>query len=119
MIIASCLCGAVKIGVETLPDRVTDCNCSACRRYGTLWAYYHPRDVTFLEGADATEGFARGEKSLAFHHCRVCGCMTHWAAIDPAKADRMAINARLLDPALLAGIGVRKLDGADTWTFLD
>ncbi len=47
---ASCLCGAVRIAVARAPETVTQCNCSACARLGTLWAYYSPRDVR-IEGA--------------------------------------------------------------------
>ena len=35
----SCLCGAVRWRFEGLPESATACNCTACRRYGTLWAY--------------------------------------------------------------------------------
>lgn len=31
----------------------------------------------------------------------------------------MAVNARLIDPAVLARARVRRLDGADTWKYLD
>ena len=40
MIEASCECGAVRLEIETPPETVGDCNCSICRRYGALWAYY-------------------------------------------------------------------------------
>ena len=48
MIEASCHCGAVQFAVETAPGDVNDCNCSICRRYGALWAYYHPQQVRFV-----------------------------------------------------------------------
>jgi len=38
----SCHCGAVVVNVARRPRQLTDCNCSICRRYGTLWAYYSP-----------------------------------------------------------------------------
>lgn len=40
MIEASCHCGAVRLEIEKAPTEITDCNCSICRRYGVLWAYY-------------------------------------------------------------------------------
>lgn len=40
MIRTSCHCGAVGFEIETAPTEVTECNCSICRRYGVLWAYY-------------------------------------------------------------------------------
>lgn len=119
MITASCHCGAVHIELVEPPLRVTDCNCSICRRLGALWAYYTRDQATIIATPDATIGYAQGEKTLEIHHCRICGCTTHWTSIDPTNPDRIAINARLLAPADLTGISIRKFDGAETWTYLD
>ena len=40
MIQASCHCGAVVLDIAEAPSEITECNCSICRRYGVLWAYY-------------------------------------------------------------------------------
>lgn len=111
MIEASCHCGAVRLEVARAPDTVTDCNCSICRRLGTLWAYYRPQEVAVVAAPDATAPYVWGDRMLAFHHCRVCGCATHWRGLDP-QSDRMGINARLMDPRDLEGARVRKFDGA-------
>jgi hypothetical protein len=58
----------------------------------------------------ASSSYAWGEKRTVFHFCTACGCTTHWTAADP-KRDRMAINARLLSPAAVAGATVRKSPG--------
>jgi hypothetical protein len=112
---SSCLCGAVRLTVAHVPTDLTDCNCTACRRYASLWAYYSPKDV---EVTGATDVYLRGEKSIEFHRCKTCGCVTHWAPVDRTH-DRMGVNCRLMDPSVLAGVRVRKLDGFDTWKFLD
>ena len=39
MLEGSCLCGAVRWHYDDFPESATACNCSACRRYGALWAY--------------------------------------------------------------------------------
>jgi hypothetical protein len=31
----------------------------------------------------------------------------------------MGVNARLMEPAIVAAARVRRFDGADTWTFLE
>ncbi len=116
MIEASCHCGAVRLEIARATAAVTDCNCSICRRLGTLWAYYHPREVTITAGTTAT--YAWGDRTIAFHRCKVCGCTTHWANLGEAGADRMGVNARLMNPADLAAAKVR-LDGAETETYLD
>ncbi len=116
MIEASCHCGAVKLEIATAPDAVTDCNCSICRRYGVLWAYYSPRQVRVAGGT--TDIYMWDDKSIEFHRCRDCGCVTHWAAVDRSR-DRMGVNARLMAPDVLSKARVRRLDGADTGKYLD
>ena len=118
MIEASCHCGAVKLEIETPPATVTYCNCSICRRYGVLWAYYPPIQVRIAKGDGATHIYMWDDRSIEFHRCKSCGCVTHWAAVDRAR-DRMGINARLMEPAILAKARVRKLDGADTGEYVD
>jgi hypothetical protein len=119
MITATCHCGAVRIDITEAPKQLTDCNCSLCRRLGGLWAYYTWDQVAFVMAPDATAGYAQGDKTLATHHCRTCGCTTHWVSLDPENPERVAVNARLFSPEDRAGIRVRKFDGADTWAFLD
>lgn len=120
MITGSCLCGAVTITVPALPPELKSCNCSACRRYGALWAYY-PRDQVTLSGE--TTGFERSDMGepamIAFHHCPTCHCFTHWQDVRPEPESRMGINARLMPPECVAGLRIRRFDGADTWTDLD
>ena len=118
MIESSCHCGAVKIELEAAPETVTDCNCSICRRYGVLWAYYSPKQTRIVARQGATDAYVWGDKLIEFHRCHVCGCLTHWAPVDKAR-DRMGVNARLMVPEILATARVRRLDGADTWKYLD
>lgn len=106
------------LSVPHAPTEVTSCNCSICRRLGTLWAYYAPAAVRII-GATAT--YRWGDKTLDFHHCARCGCTTHWSPIDGARdANRAGINARLLAPEVLDAARVRRLDGAaEDWKYLD
>jgi len=118
LIESSCHCGAIRLEIETAPEEVTDCNCSICRRYGVLWAYYSPRLVRFVATDGATDIYMWDDKSIEFHRCKICGCVTHWASVDKAR-DRMGVNARLMAPEVLARARVRRLDGAVTAKYLD
>ena len=82
-----------------------------------LWAYYVSRDVD-LAGVGPTDTYRWGSRSIDFHRCAHCGCVIHWAAVDPAR-DRMGVNARLLPPAVLTAARVRHLDGAGSEAYLD
>jgi hypothetical protein len=111
MIEASCHCGGVRFAVETAPEKVTDCNCSICRRYGALWAYYQRPQVRFAVENGPTDIYMWGDQNLEFHRCRACGCVTHWSSVDPAH-QRMGVNARLMPTEVLATIPVSHFDGA-------
>jgi hypothetical protein len=87
---------------------VTSCACSICRRYGTLWAYYSPKSR--VRGSGATDIYMWGDRDLEFHRCRVCGCVTHWASVDKTY-DRTAVNARLMEPAVVAAAKMRYSEG--------
>ena len=108
MIHAACHCGAVTFEIEQAPDQVTDCTCSLCHKLGVLWAYYQQPQVRM---AGETVAYVQGDRTLSSHHCPTCGCTTHWRALDP-NSQRMAVNARLMAAELLAGMRVKKLDGA-------
>ncbi len=112
MLVATCHCGAVWVEVPSPPATVADCNCSICRRYGVLWAYYKAADVHVRAAPGATDGYVWGHKVLRFVRCSHCGCVTHWERIVPVEGSKMGVNARNLDPAELAGIPVELLDGA-------
>lgn len=119
MLTGICHCGAVRITVSRRPRRLTSCNCSLCRRYSALWAYYDRDQVTVTARKRATAGYSWGDKRLRFVRCATCGCITHWEPVDRSRARRMGINMRNFDPADMASIRIRRLDGAKTWKFLD
>jgi hypothetical protein len=114
---ASCHCGAITLKADVVPTEITDCNCSICRRYGVLWAYYSPKQVRFTRPG-ATDIYMWDDRSIEFHRCRVCGCVTHWSAVDPS-VDRMGVNARLMEPAVICHARVRFLDGAVTEKYIN
>ena len=120
MIDGSCHCGAVRWVFDGVPEKLTDCNCSLCRRIGGLWAYGTLANVTVLTEPEATISYVQGDRMLATHSCRTCGCTTHWLGLAPEGEDwRIAVNMRMAEPAAFAGIRVRHFDGADSWTYLD
>jgi hypothetical protein len=114
MITGSCLCGAVRWQLDGEPDGATACNCTACRRYGVLWAYDHENEGIRVAGS--TTAYARG-RALAFHFCPGCGCMAFWRALQPDAQGRLriAVNLRLAEPDAVASIPIDHFDGLDTF----
>ena len=115
MVRAACHCTAVRFEVAHAPEWVLDCNCTICRRYGALWAYPRPEDVRFVSGLDTTDYYAWNGRGLAFHRCRVCGCVTHMMVV--GESPRVyGINGRMiptLDPGRVRV--VQKDNGHTGW----
>jgi hypothetical protein len=110
----ACLCGAVRWQFSGMPESATACNCTACRRYGVLWAYAHEGEGIDVFGP--TTAFARG-KALAFHFCPQCGCVAYWRSLEPDAQGRrrIAVNLRLAEPSPIAHLPIDHFDGLDTF----
>ena len=102
-----------------MPRSVTSCNCSICRRYAALWAYYQPGSVRIEAPGNGLQGYSWNRRIRAYHRCRRCGCVTHYAYRGKRKNTTIAVNAVNFEPAALAGARIRHLDGARSWKFLD
>jgi hypothetical protein len=116
---ASCHCGAIRIRVRRISRTLTSCNCSICRRYGALWAYYSARSVRVDAPPGGLEKYSWNRRVRAYYRCRKCGCVTHYAYRGRRRSTIVAVNAANFEPALLAGVRIRHLDGAASWKFLD
>lgn len=110
MLVASCHCGAVQLEIARRPRTLTECNCSICRRYGAWWAYYTRKSVAVHCAPDALGAYLFRTGTFEYYHCRRCGCVTHYARVNTSNDERIAVNARMMDPDDLVGIPVRRLD---------
>ena len=119
MLAATCHCGAVRVEVPRKPRSLTNCNCSICRRYGALWAYYKAGNVVIIAAPGATTEYVWGDKTIRFVRCRTCGCVTHWKRVHSQSDSKLGVNARNFEPGAVASVRIRRLDGASTWKYLD
>jgi len=114
MLEGTCLCGAAGWRFTRLPASATSCSCTACRRYGALWAYGWEGDEITLSGT--TTAFVRGD-SLSFNFCPRCGAVTHWYGLgtDEQGRRRVAVNLRMTEPGPVAEVPIRHFDGLERW----
>ena len=112
MLFASCHCGAVRLEVARRPRRLTECNCSICRRYGALWAYYSHRTARVVAGRNSLSIYRWRNGALEFYHCSECGCVTHHERSRKRPDSTVAVNARMMEPEEIASIEIRRFDGA-------
>ncbi len=115
----SCHCGNVSLRAKKPPAALTECNCSICRRYGALWAYYLDRQVEIEIRDAATRVYAWGDKTIDFHYCPVCACCTHYRSRLDSGRERVAINARMARAEDVEALPLRLFDGARSWTYID
>ncbi len=115
----SCHCGAVEFELMDAPEWLTGCNCSICRRYAGLWAHSDSTKVRLKIEEGATLRYVWGDRMIAFHTCKTCGCTSHWSSLEPGEPQRLALNCRLAEPAAIEGIRVRHFDGAKSWTYIE
>ncbi len=115
MVQGSCLCAAVEWRFDGMPEGATECNCTACRRYGALWAYDYENEGIHVTGL--TKAFVRGSKVLGFHFCSECGCVAYWRSLQPNEAGRrrIAVNLRLAEPESVARIPVDRFEGLNAF----
>lgn len=72
---ASCHCGAVVLALD-LPDGVVNprrCDCSFCRRRGTIIATVPLARVQVLQGQDVLRTYQFNTLAARHHFCSVCG----------------------------------------------
>ena len=119
MLTGTCHCANVRIELPDRPSALINCNCSICRRYGALWAFY-PKDEVRISGhPESTIGYVWGARSIETFRCKVCGCVTHWEPLTPEAGSRFGINIRNFDPAEIGAARLRRFDGAESWAYLD
>ncbi len=117
MIKGQCHCKKVSWTFEGEIERVTACNCTVCRKYGTLWAYGYKDENIKIEGP--TNIYFRGRGHLGFHFCTECGCTTHWLSQKANEEGkfRIAVNTRLAsEPEQIQDIPIRHFDGLEKFT---
>ena len=111
-IVATCHCGRVSIRLPRKPDSITQCNCSLCTKTGFRGVYFGSGE---LEIAGEFDSYVRGDLKQAYlanHRCKTCGIPTHWTPLSDPPHERMGVNARLIDEALLEGVPIEQVDGA-------
>jgi hypothetical protein len=75
----SCHCGAVVMEVD-LPDGIVNprrCNCSMCRRRGSIVASVPLAAIRIVQGAESLRLYQFNTRSAKHYFCSHCGIYTH------------------------------------------
>ena len=107
----SCQCGAVAYEVDVDISAPIVCNCSRCRRLGSVLAFA-PRDAfRLLRGEDALTEYTFNRQVIRHRFCRVCGIEPFAYGVmpdgTPMVADQPQLPRRRRRPRA-AGAGLRR-----------
>jgi len=107
----SCHCGRIAFEVEGEIPYVVQCNCSICRRRGSL-LWFVPRSQFRLATPEADYATYRFNKMhIAHHFCPVCGVAPFADGTDKEGKAMAAVNVRCLDDVDLGALKVVDFDG--------
>ncbi len=109
----SCHCGKIAFDVEADIADVIECNCSMCRRRGSLLTFV-PRDTLTLKTPESDVGtYTFNKHAIQHHFCISCGIAPYGEGVDPRSGAKMAaINVRCLPDVDLDTLNIKKVDGA-------
>ncbi len=114
MLTGTCHCGSLSWTFDGMPESVTACNCTLCRRYGVLWIYDFESERIRIAGPSSV--YTRKDAarpSLEIHFCGQCGCVLSWRGLqlEPDGRRRIAVNLRLTEPGPVAHLPIDHFDG--------
>lgn len=106
----SCQCGAVAFQVDADLDRTFTCNCSRCRRLGSVLTFVPAGDFR-LTADGPTTGYLFNRHAISHRFCPVCGIQTH--AYGEQDGQKMvAVNVNCPDGVDARKLGSQQVDGA-------
>jgi len=105
----SCHCGRVQFEVTTELRRVSECNCSICRRKGYLHHMVPPERFRLLQGEADLSTYQFGTRRARHQFCRHCGVAAFYRPrLNP---EHYMVNARCLEDVDLDALKRVAFDG--------
>lgn len=110
---STCHCGKLKAVVdEDMPTRGMTCNCSICRRKGTIHHFTTHDKVELTRPEDATGDYTFNHHAIHHHHCKDCGCAPFATGKGPDGKEMVEINLRCVKDCDLDKLELTEFDGA-------
>ncbi len=93
----SCQCGAVRFEVDVSLDRPVVCNCSRCRRLGSVLVFAPREAFTLLSGEDNLTEYLFNKQVIRHQVCTTCGIESFAYGQMPDGSKVVAINLNCVD----------------------
>jgi hypothetical protein len=110
----SCQCGAVAFEADVDISEPVTCNCSRCKRLGSVLAFTPRASFTLLKGADALTEYIFNRHVIRHQFCRTCGIQPFAYGQRPDGSPMVAINVNCLDGVDPRALPARHHDGASS-----
>lgn len=107
-----CQCGAVRFEADLDLDRAVTCNCSRCRRLGSIITFTAPTGFRLKQGDHVLKEFLFNRRVVRHQFCSVCGIEPFSLGQKPDGTQMVAVNVRCLDGVDTAALTPKFFDGA-------
>ena len=107
-----CQCGKVRYEVGLDIAEVIACNCSRCRRLGSLLAFAPAAQFKLLSGETDLTSYQFNRHTIQHKFCSTCGIQSFAIGKHPKTGESLAaVNVRCLDGIDVDQFTVRRVDG--------
>ena len=107
-----CQCGKVRYEAQADIGEVITCNCSRCRKLGSLLAAVAMSDFKLLSGEDEMTEYQFNNRRIHHPFCKACGIQSYAYGKGQGGRDMVMLNVRCLDGVDAEQFAVKKFDGA-------
>lgn len=107
-----CHCERVRYEVTIDVTQSITCNCSICKKRGSILSFTTPDKFKLLKGEDEVTDYQFYRKSIHHTFCKTCGILSYAKGSTPDGTQMIAINVRCLDGIDLDQISPVAVDGA-------
>jgi hypothetical protein len=107
-----CHCGGIKFEVEGDFREALACNCSMCKRKGSLLGFVPQEKLKLLTPKERMSTYTFNKHVIRHHFCPTCGIHPLAEAKDRSGKPTAAINLRCLEGLDLDSLKVKHFDGA-------
>ncbi|WP_157959881.1 GFA family protein [Devosia submarina] len=92
-----CHCGAVRFTATTDLGAMGDCNCSRCRRLGSIMQPVAEADFSLVSGADDLVFYHFNTHKIDHQFCRVCGIQAFSSGLDDKGQKTFMVSVLCLE----------------------
>ncbi len=108
----SCHCGKIAYRADIEPQEAIECNCSICRKRGSVLAAVAPEQFHLETSRDDIAVYAFNKHLIRHSFCRTCGCAPFAEGTGPGGKAMVMLNLRCADGFDLSTLKIGQFDGA-------